>query len=83
MSTKTIAVDSQVYERLAQAKREGESFSRAIDRILEEVGAAHTGHDVLRALDGVVPLPEADAAVMLAIVEENRADEAWEQHDLR
>jgi predicted CopG family antitoxin len=83
MSTKTIAVDSQVYERLAQAKREGESFSRAIDRILEEVGAAHTGLDVLRALEGVVPLPEADAAVMMAIVEENRADEAWERHDLR
>lgn len=83
MSTKTIAVDSQVYERLAQAKREGESFSRAIDRILEQVGAAHTGRDVLRALEGVVPLPEADAEVMLAIVEENRAGEAWERHDLR
>ncbi len=83
MSTKTIAVDSQVYERLARVKREGESFSRAIDRILEEVGAVHTGRDVLRALEGVVPLPEADAAVMLAIVEENRADEAWERRDLR
>ena len=83
MSTKTIAVASQVYERLAQAKREGESFSRAIDRMLQEVGAAHTGHDVLRGLDGIVPLPEADAAVMMGIVEENRDGEAWERHDLR
>lgn len=82
MSTRTIAVDSQVYEQLAQAKREGESFSRAIDRLLREVGAAHTGRDVLRALEEVVPLAEEDAAVMLAIVEENRAGEAWEEHDL-
>jgi len=82
MSTRTIAVDSQVYERLAQAKREGESFSRAIDRLLREVGAAHTGRDVLRALEEVVPLSEQDAAVMLAVVEDNRAGEAWEEHDL-
>jgi len=83
MSTKTIAVDSRVYERLARAKREGESFSRAIDRLLEKVGAAHTGREVLRALEDVVSLPEADAAIMLAVVEENRAGEAWEAHDLR
>jgi predicted CopG family antitoxin len=82
MSTRTIAVDSQVYGRLAEAKREGESFSRAIDRLLREVGAAHTGRDVLRALAEVVPLSEEDAAAMLAVVEENRAGEAWEGHDL-
>ena len=75
MSTRTIAVDSQVYERLAEAKREGESFFRAIDRLLREVGAAHTGRDVLRALEEVVPLSEQDAAVMMAVVEENRAGE--------
>ncbi len=82
MSIRTIAVDSRVYEQLAQAKREGESFSRAIDRLLREVGAAHTGRDVLRALEEVVPLPEEDAAAMLAVVEENRAGEGWEEHDL-
>lgn len=83
MSTRTIAVDTRVYERLARAKREGESFSKAIDRLLREVAAAHTGSDILRALEEVVPLAEDDAAVMLAVVEENRAGEAWEEHDLR
>jgi predicted CopG family antitoxin len=83
MSTKTIAVDSRVYERLAWAKREGESFSKAIDRLLQEVGTAHTGRDLLRALADVVPLPAEDAEAMLAVVEENRASEAWAAHDLR
>jgi predicted CopG family antitoxin len=83
MSTKTIAVESRVYERLAQAKREGESFSKAIDRLLEEVGSAHTGREILRSLQQIPPLPEKDAEAMLAVIEENRAGEAWDGHDLR
>lgn len=47
MSTKTIAVDSRVYERLAAARREGESFSKAIDRLLQEAAAFHTGGAIL------------------------------------
>lgn len=83
MSTKTIAVDSLVYERLSEEKREGESFSKAIDRLLREVAAAHTGNDILRALTEIAPLSDDEAAVMLAVVEENRSGEAWERHDLR
>jgi predicted CopG family antitoxin len=83
MSTRTIAVNSRVYERLAQAKREGESFSKTIDRLLREVGSAHTGRDVLRLLEPFPPLPAEDAAVLLSVVEENRSGEAWEEHDLR
>jgi predicted CopG family antitoxin len=83
MSTRTIAVDSRVYDRLARAKRERESFSKAIDRLLTEAAAAHTGGEILRVLGEVVPLPEADAAVMLSVVTDNRATEPWEQHDLR
>ena len=83
MSTKTIAVDSRVYDRLARAKQEGESFSKTIDRLLREVGGVHTGSHVLRALDDITPLPEEDAAAMLAVVEENRASETWEEDDLR
>lgn len=83
MSTKTIAVESQVYDRLARAKREGESFSKTIDRLLRQVGSAHTGREILRALEQFPPLPAADAAIMLGVVEENRASETWERHDLR
>lgn len=72
MSTKTIAVDSRVYERLSREKREGESFSATIDRLVGQIAGARTGSDVLRALKEIAPLSDHEAAVMLAVVEENR-----------
>ena len=83
MSTKTIAVDAGVYKKLAGVKREGESFSKAIDRLIDQVGAAHTGRDILRGLARVEPLSYGDAEVMLSVVAENREDETWDDHDLR
>ena len=83
MSTKTIAVDSRVYEKLAGVKREGESFSKAIDRLIDQVGEAHTGRDILRELSGIRQLSYDDAGVMLSIVAENRENETWDDHDLR
>jgi predicted CopG family antitoxin len=83
MSTKTIAVDTRVYEKLAGAKREGESFSKTIDRLIDQVGAAHTGRDILKWLSGVTRLSYDDAAAMLSVVAENRENETWDEHDLR
>ncbi len=83
MSTRTIAIDSEVYERLAGVKRRGESFSRVIDRLLDEVGAAHTGRDILRGLAESPALSEEDAEVMLGVVAESRRSEPWAEHDLR
>lgn len=83
MSTKTIAVDTKVYEKLAVVKREGESFSKAIDRLIEEVGKAYTGRDILQGLAAVQPLSYDDAEIMLSVVAENRENESWDDHDLR
>jgi predicted CopG family antitoxin len=83
MSTKTIAVDSQVYARLAAHKREGESFSKLLDRLLTETAAAHTGGDVLRGLARISPLSPEDAGTFLKVVAENRKAERWERRDLR
>lgn len=83
MSTKTIAVDTRVYERLAGAKREGESFSKVIDRLLTEVGEAHTGRDILRGVETLPPLSQEDSDVFLGVVAENRASEDWRERDLR
>lgn len=35
MGTKTVGLRNEVYERLAAEKREGESFSDVVDRILD------------------------------------------------
>jgi len=82
MSTKTIALESGVYDRLARHKRQSESFSKAIDRILARVASAHTVADVLARLDEQPPLPEADAVAMAGVVRENRESETWPFHDL-
>jgi predicted CopG family antitoxin len=82
MSTKTIAIDAGVYARLAKTKRESESFSKAIARMLESVAGAYTGGDVLAKLPGIAPLPERDAESMLNTVRESRNVEAWPEHDL-
>jgi predicted CopG family antitoxin len=37
MGTKTIGIKESVYDRLAAAKRPGESFSDVIDRLLDEM----------------------------------------------
>lgn len=82
MSTKTIAVDAQVYQRLAGEKREGESFSKVIDRLLTQAGAAHTGSDILRGVSELPALDADDAEAMLAVVAGNREAEQWPRHDL-
>jgi predicted CopG family antitoxin len=79
MSIKTIAVDHQVYERLASAKRSGESFSKVIDRLLTQVGEAHTGGDILRRVQEVEPLPAEDVEVFLGVIAESREGETWDQ----
>lgn len=82
MSTKTIAVDSRVYKKLAAAKLESESFSKTIDRLIEAAASAHSGRDILGALHAYPELSEEDAAKILSVVRENREHEVWGSHDL-
>ncbi len=39
MTTKNLAIREGVYRRLSEAKREGESFSDTIERVLERRGS--------------------------------------------
>lgn len=78
MSTKTIAVDTRVYERLEGVRKKGESLSKVIDRLVDHVGAAHTGRDILRSLAAIPDLSCEDARVMLAVIAENRETETWD-----
>lgn len=82
MSTKTIALDSHVYDRLVSLKCQSESFSRVIDRLIARVVTAHTAAEVLARLDAQPNLSEADADTMVGLVRENRETENWSSHDL-
>ena len=63
--------------------KEGESISKSIDRLTDQVGAAHTGRDILRGLAGIPDLSWEDARVMVAIVMEDRESDTRDQYDLR
>ena len=82
MSTKTIAVDTRVYGRLAKAKQESESFSKAIDRMLSRVQSEHTGNQILHGLADLASLSEADAKEMRNRVDNSRSKETWKPNDL-
>ena len=83
MSTKNIALDDKVYHKLAQLKGSSESFSKAINRLIDRVVSVHTGDDILKRLhDGPDPLSEEDFKRMKSVIEQNRRTETWELHDL-
>jgi predicted CopG family antitoxin len=73
MSTKTIALDITVYRKLLGLKRESESFSKLLDRLVEEVTSTGTGADVLRRLGHAPPaLSAREAATMQRVVKAHR-----------
>lgn len=80
MSIKTIAVETSVYEKLAHRRKPGESFTKAINRLLDSTSGG-TCADAVReaaALWGANPTTEAEAAIMDGVVLENRLGGDWE-----
>ena len=82
MSTKSITVATPVYDRLLAEKREGESFSETIDRLLSEVEGVHTGDQILRRLNSFTSLPDEDAERFMDVVAKDRTSEKWRRLDL-
>jgi hypothetical protein len=67
MSTKTIAVDARIHARLAAAKREDETFSETIDRLLGPVDATSPENElVLRSIGFPPPTREDFEAILVA-----------------
>lgn len=65
MGTKTIGLREDAYERLKARKREGESFTDLVDRLLEETTTDWR--------EGFGTLPEAEMDELEAAVRESRA----------
>ena len=83
MSTKTIAVETSVYERLAALKRESESFTRVIDRLITGRRPATLGallNDLQKS--GLPALTEAEAATMNRVTAANRTEPVGPAVDL-
>lgn len=72
MATKTITIDLEAYERLAAVRRDGESFSRAIKRVVRQP------FDVDSFLRGLADRALSDQAV--AAVEEQVANRRRPSH---
>ena len=83
MSLKTIAVQTQVYRRLLAVKREDESFSKLIDRLIHAARSSASGEAILDHLDSVPSLSDEEAQASLQVVKESRSQERWRSRDLR
>lgn len=64
MGTKTIGITEDVYERLKARKREGESFTELVDRLMDEARPDWRS--------GFRSLPGEEATELGRIVEESR-----------
>ena len=83
MSTKNIALNDEVYRKLARFKDESESFSKAVDRLIDCVATAHTGSDISQRLqDAPAALLDEEYNRMKKVVESNRQLEDWSLHDM-
>jgi predicted CopG family antitoxin len=71
MAVKTITIDMDAYERLAHEKKEGESFSQVIKRVLATRGMTarsllatikdiHVADETLGSIEKVVRLRDGD-----------------------
>lgn len=86
MSTRTIAIDSQVYEKLARHKFQGESFTKVIARLLE----AHGGDTCDEAVKQAAVIwsnqkekgLQQEAELMESVVQRNREQADWQIESL-
>ena len=79
MSTKTIAVEHSVYERLAREKRSSESFTKTIERLIDSASSVTCAAAVADAASVWHAIGnDADADRMEQMVRLNRSSTNWE-----
>lgn len=84
MSTKTIAVESSVYERLAREKRSSESFTKTINRLIHTANSGTCASAVADAASVWQAIGnDRDAERMEQILHQNRASTDWREESPR
>ena len=79
MSTKTIALETKVYEKLARKKRDGESFTKTIDRLVEADSSHGTCEEAVREAAAIwkeAPT-KAEVETMERVIKANRTKVDW------
>jgi len=85
MATKTIAVDAEVYRKLAGRKRESESFTKLLDRLADADNGHGTCADAVReaaAVWGNSENCETEADKFDSVVSTNRKSTEWDVEKL-
>ncbi len=85
MATKTIAVDAEVYRKLAGRKRESESFTKLLDRLADADNGHGTCADAVREaaeIWGKSSGKKADADKFDSVVSANRKSTKWDVEKL-
>jgi hypothetical protein len=80
MSTKTIALETSVYERLARHKRASESFTKTINRLLETSTVTGTCADAVASAARIWRENgnSEEAAVMEQLIRDGRSQVNWD-----
>ena len=79
MSTKTIALEHSVYERLAREKRPSESFTKTIERLIHSANSGTCAAAVADAASVWHSIGnDADADRMEQVIQMNRSSTNWE-----
>lgn len=81
MATKTIAVDAEVYRKLAGRKRESESFTKLLDRLADAENAHGTCADAVReaaAVWGKSESSKTESEKFESVIRSNRKSAKWD-----
>jgi predicted CopG family antitoxin len=83
MATKTIALEVSVYDKLLGRKRNSESFTKIIDRLISESAGSRTCADAVATAvkiwnDGT----EYEAQAMEDVIRKGRENTRWEVESL-
>lgn len=81
MATKTIAVDAEVYRKLAGRKRESESFTKLLNRLADAENGHGTCADAVREAAAVWGKSESnntEAEMFESAIKANRKSAKWD-----
>lgn len=80
MSTKTIAVEQSVYEKLRLQKRDSESFTRTINRLIETSREGFTCATAVKEAASLweEPLSSEDEKILNDTLESGRQISGWD-----